>query len=233
MLWQCAKGHEWEAVAPSIKMGAWCPFCVGRGRTIKDMRELAQSRSGQCLSPIYGGTKTRLRWRCAEGHVWNSTPKNVLRGTWCPVCAGIQRLSIALMQAIAREKGGECLSEIYVNGVTKLRWRCPDGHEWDAVPDSVRHGTWCPRCAAKKRIDNRKGKTAPLTIKRMREVAARRGGECLSTAYHNYFARIPLPVTVFAGEDDMHLRKPCHPANSPGAWVRFDASRLKETASKR
>src|SRR5438876_1213383 len=111
MLWQCAKGHEWEAVAPSIKMGAWCPFCVGRGRTIKDMRELAQSRSGQCLSPIYGGTKTRLRWRCAEGHVWNSTPKNVLRGTWCPVCPGIQRLSIALMQPIAREKGGECLSE--------------------------------------------------------------------------------------------------------------------------
>jgi len=58
-------------------------------------------------------------------------------------------------------------------------------------------------------------------------------GRLFLATYHNYFARIPLPVTVFAGEDDMHLRKPCHPANSPGAWVRFDASRLKETASKR
>jgi hypothetical protein len=32
--------------------------------------------------------------------------------------------------AIAREKGGLCLSTKSMNSYTRLRWRCAEGHEW-------------------------------------------------------------------------------------------------------
>jgi hypothetical protein len=154
------------------------------------MQALAKQRGGQCLSRQYLGGKTKLNWKCQKGHCWEAVPSSVRMGTWCPVCAGTMRLTIEDMRKTASERGGECLSDEYVNGRTKLHWRCAEGHKWWAVPDSIRQGVWCPICGRKKLIENRTGKTAPLTIKRMREVAASRGGECLSRTYNGKKTRL-------------------------------------------
>lgn len=51
------------------------------------------------------------------------------------------------MQDIAAGRDGYCLSFKYVNAHTHLRWMCAAGHDWLAVPSSVKHqGTWCPVC---------------------------------------------------------------------------------------
>ena len=63
-----------------------------------------------------------------------------------------------------------------MNTKTHLRWQCHDGHEWDAVPASIRAGHWCPICA------NRHCGT----IDGMRALAAERGGTCRSRAYQNH-----------------------------------------------
>lgn len=36
--------------------------------------------------------------------------------------------------------------------------------------------------------------------------------------YHNYYAAIRLPLSVFAGPSDAHLKKPRDPNCCPGAW---------------
>lgn len=54
------------------------------------------------------------------------------------------------MQQIANSKpgGGECISKVYINMHTPLKWRCGNcGNEWEALPQSVKNGTWCPKCA--------------------------------------------------------------------------------------
>ena len=28
LVWECEKGHRWEAVPAQIKQGRWCPFCA-------------------------------------------------------------------------------------------------------------------------------------------------------------------------------------------------------------
>lgn len=55
------------------------------------------------------------------------------------------------LQAIAEGQGGACLSEAYQNARTLLRWRCAEGHEWNAIPNNVRHFSWCPECAMARR----------------------------------------------------------------------------------
>jgi len=126
--------------------------------TIEQMREIAGGRRGRCLSDVYVDSKTKLRWRCADGHEWKARPNHVKEGSWCLHCSGGAKKTIGEMQKVAKERGGECLSEVYVNSRTKLRWRCADGHEWKARPHNIKRGQWCPVCAGKKRLETRRRK---------------------------------------------------------------------------
>lgn len=156
LTWRCAQGHEWKSSPASVLyQETWCPYCAGViKKTIEEMRAVAASKGGDCISTEYLSARSPLRWRCAEGHEWEAAPTSIIsRRSWCPYCAGQRgnHLTIESMRELARHRGGECLSEEYVNTKTKLRWRCGQGHEWDALPLNVVHkNSWCPFCARKR-----------------------------------------------------------------------------------
>ena len=188
--WRCAQGHEWNAVPSSIKMGTWCRQCAvkviaaKRRILMEDIRALASSMGGECLSREYVGNKdSKLQWRCARGHVWQATLGKVRNcGSWCPTCARLKRLlTLEDMKALARAKGGECLSNAYHGQSVKLRWRCAQGHEWEAGSGHIKNqGCWCPKCAGR----------APLKIEEMRMIAQSRGGKCLSESLINALTKL-------------------------------------------
>lgn len=133
---------------------------------------------------LYINSRTPLKWRCRLGHRWRAMPTNVSKGSWCPRCAHRQRLTIGEMRALAVHRGGQCISDRYVNNETKLLWRCA---AWEAAPQWVRRGAWCPRCAH----------VARLSLKDMAAIGASRGGRCLSAEYVN--VDTPLPWECEAG----------------------------------
>lgn len=162
--WKCNKcGYTWFASPYSIKRGAWCPECAIEKKRelqydIKDMQKLAKKElhGGKCLSESYLGITEPLKWKCGKcGNEFTQTPKAIKRGTLCPKCSRTRKgsyhlSSIEEMQKLAASKpgGGECLSEIYVNMHTALKWRCGScGNEWEANPLHIKNGTWCPECA--------------------------------------------------------------------------------------
>jgi site-specific DNA-methyltransferase (adenine-specific) len=57
-----------------------------------------------------------------------------------------KQLSLNEMQRMAASKGGHCISLKYKNVLTPLRWQCANGHIWEAIPNAIRHGSWCPFC---------------------------------------------------------------------------------------
>jgi Zn finger protein HypA/HybF involved in hydrogenase expression len=157
--WQCGFcGHKWEARPANIKKGNWCPTCgrkksdlARRRYSIGDMHDLAVRKNGKCLSPEYLGAHAKLKWRCSKGHEWEARPNAIRRGNWCPTCSGKRKKTIDAMQEVARDRGGECLSAQYTNCKNKLQWRCAKGHEWEATPDNIVQGKWCPYCAGKRK----------------------------------------------------------------------------------
>jgi hypothetical protein len=174
--WQCGAGHKWKAVPASIRKGSWCPACAGVKRgTIQEMREIAESRGGSCISEGYVNTATKLCWRCREGHEWNAAPLHIKGGHWCPLCARVARLTLQEMNSIAARKSGQCLSAEYLGSAKPLRWRCAVGHGWNARPASVKSGSWCPYCARNRELE----------FEQLRQIARERGGRCLSTEYKN------------------------------------------------
>lgn len=145
--------------------------------TIVRLRRLAEKQGGRCLSERYVNATTKLLWQCSEGHQWKATSTNIKRGRWCPHCFQNRwLLTIGEMKRIASKRGGRCLSEEYVNTTTKLLWECSEGHQWEATPDNIRKGSWCPKCFYNKR---------KLTIEKMQNMAEEKGGRCLSEKYVN------------------------------------------------
>ena len=182
LLWECSKGHKWEAAPAFVKRGTWCPDCAGkRKRTIEEMHQLAEDRGGKCLSDTYKDGNTKLLWECSEGHRWEAPSFRVrLTGSWCPVCARVARrsstwLTIKDMQDLASKRGGRCLSEHYKGSREKLLWECSKGHKWEALHSGIRRGSWCPNCASNSRH----------SIEYMQSIAEKCGGKCLSDTYKN------------------------------------------------
>ena len=123
--------------------------------TIEEMESIAKRRGGKCLSDTYVNAHRKLLWECAAGHQWEARPNSIKIGTWCKACAReLTKGTIEEMQRIAKKNSGKCLSDTYVNNQTKLLWECAEGHQWEAIPNSIKSGTWCTHCA---RMD-RKGK---------------------------------------------------------------------------
>ncbi len=190
---RCANGHEWEAQGRKVSEGSWCPRCAAeaasrrqfRADGLERLQEKAQAKGGRCLSKEYTGTRAYYLFECAQGHRWSAAGNEIMRGSWCPICAhkatgaivaathfyhdGLQRL-----QEAARKQGGKCLATEYTGAPKKYGFRCARGHEWEAVASQIWLGHWCPVCARSK---------PRLTIDDLQAVAASRGGRCLSEAY--------------------------------------------------
>ena len=123
------------------------------------------------------------------------------------------RYTIQDLQSWVSDKGGKCLSKEYLGAQTKLTWMCPRGHTWDAVPHTVKKGSWCPTCSGK-----RKG-----TIEQMQELATERGGKCLSKEYINKDSKLKWQC------EEGHIWKSVpYPVRS-GSWCPYCYGNAKHT----
>lgn len=127
------------------------------------------------MSEHSAGCFTPLESECGQGHRWKAAPSSVKHRTWCSECARLARAhTIEEMPEFARTRGGQCLSDAYVNNVTPLEWCCASGHRWRGLPNGVLQGGWCRQCYH----DSMRG-----TLQSMQQLAESRGGRCLSEHY--------------------------------------------------
>jgi hypothetical protein len=154
LTWECHLGHQWQATLKSVKTnGRWCPQCrvidANAPSLMQKYHAIAQEHGGKCLSTKYMTAHQKMQWQCAQGHTWLASPSNIVGGKWCPRCSGRMPKAEhhAVLSQLARDRGGQLLSEQFVSVGNKLTWLCHRGHVWQAVPSSVKKGTWCPQCA--------------------------------------------------------------------------------------
>ncbi len=312
LTWECKEGHIWRTKPDHIMSGHWCPKCAGIERlSIEDMHKLAENKDGECISKNYINAQTKLKWRCKDSHIWETTPNKIKSGRWCPICSegvsericrqffeyifnkkfpkkkfkwlvnkegnqmeldgynrelklgfeyqgrqhyifiphfhhnketfkkrleddrlkkelsklkGINLIEVPYtidydkmqdfiisqckmrninipnieskidfkefnvfskdnlsnLKKIAKKREGICLSKEYINARSKLKWQCKEGHIWEAIPDSIKRGSWCRKCSYQLRANQQK-----LTIEEMHKLAEEREGKCLSEKYNN------------------------------------------------
>lgn len=178
---ECQNGHIWRVKPASLLYSkSWCKQCKvdERRRGKEEIEEMARERGGECLSASYTNVQTQIRWRCAQGHEFALATRSVLQGSWCPECRRNgkktpYRQAFKGVVAMVEGKGGA-----HIGSATKItektRWRCAQGHEFEATGrmlETRRH--LCPECAGVKRT----------TLASIRKECERRGGLCLSDQY--------------------------------------------------
>ena len=162
---RCARGHTWTTSGSDVARGAWCRSCANLNKSeaylrqdgLAELQRIAQSRNGLCLTQSYTGSAAYYQFRCENGHEWQTTGGRIFLGGWCVRCSHEKRrLGIEIMREMAAERGGQCISQNYVNSVTKLEWECMRGHRWHALPSAIRAGHWCRQCHYLSRITQEK-----------------------------------------------------------------------------
>jgi hypothetical protein len=116
---------------------------------LEAIEQHASERGGKCLSTEYWDDISNLTWMCDKGHVWELAWRFIKQGAWCPQCTKhrySKEEKYEKLKAIAHEKGGECLSEAFVNSQTNLQFKCAKGHIWKTKAQIILKGSWCELC---------------------------------------------------------------------------------------
>lgn len=175
---KCARNH---AVVKSIDKLSTKPFCgkcskedtavKRQAEQLKFIKSVAKERGLHLLSPEYTNNTKLMEWKCSANHKFEANWSNVQQGGGCPYCAGKKVFGGLLRRAngLASKNKGSLLSKEVKYSHDKLKWRCENGHSFEARLDHVYRGSWCFECAHGSRH----------TIRLMQVAASARGGRCV------------------------------------------------------
>lgn len=241
---RCPLGHEWSRTSRAQNKNPRCLHCSRAEASLAQRApdifgrivQAAKDRGGACKSGSYQGSYARYSFVCAEGHSWAAPGYRILSGTWCRTCSYTSRRGIPKsaeerekvsnskrmanglerLQAIASSRGGICLSDGYRGCRAKYRFRCANGHEFEAAGNNVTtHGSWCRQCA----VDARR-----LSLDDAHSEAKARGGLCLSEQYVNVNSAL-----VWSCDRGHVWKAPLSDIRTKGHWCKLCADMAKIT----
>jgi len=146
---RCDNGHEWNALPNLVLAGNGCPHCANNSPLTKDIinQRLSEGDSGILLTGEYMTSGVKTKFMCDSGHEWEATPNNILKGSGCPYCSGLNPITPDSMNLrLLNDKRDVKLIGNLVNNRTKTKFGCSLGHEWETTPNSILNGTGCPFC---------------------------------------------------------------------------------------
>lgn len=125
-------------------------------------RKLSAVNSDINILGTYVKALKPIKVECAVcGHVWESTPNNLLRGHGCRKCSDkkcsdrLRKDHEVFLKEMKQINPNIIILERYVDNSTNLLCECKlDGYRWSPRPADLLHGKGCPHCkteALKKR----------------------------------------------------------------------------------
>jgi very-short-patch-repair endonuclease len=120
-----------------------------RRKTPADYHILAKEKGLRWLGPEVPNTKTKTRWGCEQGHVWEARYNGIQQGKGCPFCAGKAPKTALDYHTLAEGRRFRWVGPEVSNIHTKTSWECEKGHQWQATYHNIQQGSGCPVCAGK------------------------------------------------------------------------------------
>lgn len=184
---RCAQAHEWQRKGSVQKNYPHCPTCA-RG-VLRGTELLRAVPDAVCLDPEWKGSRHAYHFRCSEGHEWRRRPDALALNLNCPGCASSEKsrrgLFTAMLEATAAA-GLQCVDASWQGRDHKYRFRCPEGHEWQRLPQLQLAQPRCPRCALSNMgLNQRRHENFAKVL----EIARTKGGHCLSPGYEGRKAK--------------------------------------------
>lgn len=169
--WRCTANpeHTWKAEVRSrcgVDRGSetGCPHCANRGvrsekrlpPAVDIMPELlTEAVNPDDLKGLSAGSGVKVRWKCDGGdvpHVYEMEVRRKVEGQGCPVCTGksvqpgVNDLATTHPHLVAELVDPSQALAVSHGSEKVLKWKCPEGHEWEAPVYARVAGNGCPVC---------------------------------------------------------------------------------------
>jgi hypothetical protein len=103
------------------------------------------------LTKVWKNIKVPLQTICPNGHDYKARYDDFKRGVRCVECRGLKKKTIDFVRAFFEIEGYQLLSDTYVNSITPLHAKCPEGHEGFPTYGNFQQGLRCLECAGHKK----------------------------------------------------------------------------------
>ena len=153
-------GNEWSATPHNIMNGYnGCPKCGRDSGNAK--RSLSQDEFIDKMSinrpdlDVLGEytrsfEKVKVRSNIC-GHVWESKANNLLNGSGCPICYGLNKTTEKFISALNKVNPAVIVRGEYKTSKSKILVECSVcGNKWSASPNTLLKGCGCPTCNHKR-----------------------------------------------------------------------------------
>jgi hypothetical protein len=148
-----------------------------------ECKKICTLKGGTLLTQFSGNfnKNSKFKFKCKEGHVWETTQYLVSKGHWCPTCSRKissekQKGSIEPVLRYIKSKKGKFISCDYKNQHSRVLIECEYGHRWSPTCNNLlSKKSWCRECYG----------TSRRNIDEMIQIGIHRGGTCLSKMYIN------------------------------------------------
>jgi len=146
--YKCPNGHIGYIKWDHWRDGHRCSVCAGNVKVDKSIIEKEFHKEGYCVLSVFSSRgRTRVRYKCSNGHIHDMYYYNWRRGYRCPTCAGNVKKSYTYIKNAIESEGYKLLSKKYINNKSKLNLICPNNHLYKVSWDEWnRLNSRCPRC---------------------------------------------------------------------------------------
>ena len=161
LTWKCPNGHIYDSMVANRVNGSNCPICLGRrilvgyNDLLTTHPEIARTLVNTDPTSISKGTKKKLKWSCASGHIFQAVVSNRVAGYGCPYCSGNKVLTgfndlATTNPDLASELRSHDPTTISRGSHTRMKWECTKGHIFENTPNArTSGGQNCQFCSGK------------------------------------------------------------------------------------
>ena len=143
---QCNNNHIFEKQTIKLLKDEWCYQCIILSHNLQ-CKKIIKEKQGILLNE-YINSYTYLKIKCINNHIFNITPDNLKKNTWCKQCLYPTKNEYYLIYKNLIEKQGEkLLSKEYINSKTKLKIQCRNQHIIYILPKNIKNKLYtCIKC---------------------------------------------------------------------------------------
>ncbi len=150
MNYKCNNNHISFITLSSLKLGQRCKLCPQiikeKNFNITKVRQYFKDNNYELLENVYIDNKTKMKYKCDNDHVNYTTFANFKIGSRCSDCYGNKKYTIKEAKQYFKDNDYELLEDKYINGLTKMKYKCNNKHINYISFSHFKNGTRCSNC---------------------------------------------------------------------------------------
>jgi len=148
MKFECDNEHISYMSYDNLKSGNKCNNCSpNKKKSFEFIKQYFQDNLCELLETEYVNGRTKMKYKCSQNHIVNTTYNSFMTGRRCNICSNNQKYSFEYINKYYIKNDCKLLETEYINSNTKMKYLCKYGHVRNTTFSSFAAGKRCGFCS--------------------------------------------------------------------------------------